>query len=137
MANPNGNPKNLKPLKPGQSGNPKGRPKNPPQLREIQQLTKGEYSLMINKMLQCKPEDLANYNGTVLEKWVASVIYHGIKHGDPSRLASLIDRLIGKVPEKVELTEHEKVKSLSDEELLDAAVKAVEALKLKLQGKAK
>lgn len=121
----------------GTINNPLGRPKDPPELHALKTMSYGEFKLLLHKMLQAPPETLTEYRGTILEATLASIVYQCQKTGDPSRLEFFINRLYGKVPDKVELTEHEKVKSLSDEELLDAAVKAVEALKLKLQGKAK
>jgi hypothetical protein len=83
----------------------------------------------MNKILAARPEDLNDFTGTVLERWLASVAFHGIKTGDYSRLNPFCDRLLGKVPEKIEVTELEQ---LSDEEILKLGLEAVENLKKKI-----
>lgn len=116
------NPKSLKPFKPGQSGNPAGRPPNPPELKEMQRLTKGQVEVLLNKILNSKPEDLSQFRGTVLEIWLAAGATNAIKTGDYSRLMLLLDRIVGKPSDKVELevkpveawTKEEKLKLLEE-----------------------
>lgn len=55
-----------------------------------------------------------------LELMVVSVLVKAINNGDQVRLQFLLDRLIGKVPEKVEMkthdvTDEEKIKQMADE----------------------
>lgn len=78
-----------------------GRPPNPPELNAIKQMTKGELELLFHKVLNAKPEELNNFNGTVLEKWLASIIYQGIKSGDYGRLNPFLERLFGKVKDEM------------------------------------
>lgn len=103
-------------FKPGQSGNPKGRPKDPPELKAIKQMTRGEFSLLIHKLIGLKPEDLKDFKGTVLEMAMASAVQAAIKHGDFSKMQSFIERLFGKVPDVVNSTVETKTvnKSLSE-----------------------
>ena len=103
------NPKTLKPFKPGQSGNPNGRPKNPPELKEVQQMTKGQYQLLMHRLMSLKPEELSGFKGTLLEMALASIIQHAIKTGDQSRLTYFTDRLFGKVKDEVEIRTFRKV----------------------------
>lgn len=119
-----------KDVKPGERLNPHGRPPDPPELKQIKKLTKGDLALLLNKVLSAKPEELNDFNGTVLEKWLASIVFHGIKSGDFSRLHPFIDRLLGKVPDKLELSE---LDSMSDEDLLQAAEEALQNMKEKLK----
>ncbi len=93
--------KSLKPFKPGQCGNPKGRPKNPPELKAIQQMTKGQFSLLIHKLIDLKPEELSTFKGTVLEMAMASAMQSAIKSGDFSRIQGFVERLFGKVKDEV------------------------------------
>lgn len=110
--------------------NPNGRPPDPPELKQIKNLTKGELAVLLNKILNSDPADLNQFNGTVLQKWLASIVFHGIKSGDFSRLHPFIDRLLGKVPDKIEVSE---VESMSDEDLLNAAEEALQNMKEKLK----
>lgn len=91
-------------FKPGQSGNPKGRPKDPPELKAIKQMTKAEFSLAIQKLINLKPDELKEFKGTAIEMALAATIQNAIKYGDVSRIQSLIDRLFGKVTDKLETT---------------------------------
>jgi hypothetical protein len=93
--------KTLRPFVKGVSGNPKGRPKNPLALKNLKLMTKGEFSLLIHKLIDLKPEDLATFKGTVLEMAMASAMQTAIKTGDFSRIQSLIERLFGKVKDEV------------------------------------
>ena len=112
-------------FKPGQSGNPAGRAKDPQELHLIKQLTKREFSLLLNKILQCDPDKLKDFKGSVLEMWLAAGATKAIKTGDYSRLEFLINRLIGKVPDKLEVSE---IDSVSDEELLKMAENAIQSM---------
>lgn len=115
---------------PGQSGNPKGRPPDSPEIKALKKLTKGELAVLLNKVLQSKPEDLKTFKGTVLELWLAAGATKAIQTGDYSRLEFLINRLIGKVPDKLEVSE---IDSVSDEELLKMAENAIQSMKEKLK----
>lgn len=95
------NEKNLKPFKKGETGNPNGRPANPPELRELQKMTKGEFEVLMHKLVNCKPEDLGQFKGTVLEMALASTIQKAIKEGDSHRIEFFLQRLFGKVKEEV------------------------------------
>lgn len=102
------NEKNLKPFKHGNPGGP-GRPKNPPELKEVQQMTKGQYQLLMHRLMSLKPEELGGFKGTLLEMALASIIQHAIKTGDQSRLTYFTDRLFGKVKDEVEIRTFRKV----------------------------
>lgn len=97
MANPNPKHKFQK----GEVTNPKGRAPNPPELKALQRMTKMELEVLMHKILNTKPEDLNNFNGTVLEKFLASILFHGIKNGDYGRLNPFLERLFGKVKEEI------------------------------------
>ena len=96
------NEQNLKPFQPGHPGGP-GRPPHPPELKALRRLTKGELEVLISKILFAQPHELNSFRENILETWVASVAATGIKTGDPARLMMLIDRLIGKVTDKMEI----------------------------------
>lgn len=109
------------PFKPGQSGNPAGRPPGPPELKAIKQMTKGEFSLLIHKLIDLKPEDLKDFKGTVLEMAMASAMQKAIKSGDFSHIQSFIERLFGKVKEEFVLHK------ISDEELAAEAARRLDS----------
>lgn len=83
---------------PGNNANPKGRPKDPPELKALKQLNKNQLDLLLNQLLQAKPDELKGMNSTVLELWLASGASKGIQKGDFTNLVTLIERLIGKIP---------------------------------------
>lgn len=112
---------------PGNSGGP-GRPKDPPELKAIKQMSNGEYKLLMHKLMNLSPEDLLNFKGTVLEMAMASVIHQSIKQGDPSRLQYFTDRLFGKVTDKVEVS---AIALMTPREKIAAAKEAI--LKLESQ----
>ena len=95
------NNKNLKSYKPGQSGNLSGRPKDPAELKAIKQMTKAEFQLLIHRLIDLRPEDLATFKGTVLEMAMASAMQSAIKSGDFSRIQGFIERLFGKVKDEI------------------------------------
>lgn len=97
-----GNPKTLKKFQPGQSGNPAGRPKDPPELKQIKSMTKGEFSVLIHKLLELKPDELKDFKGTVLEMAMASAMQKAIKSGDFGNIQGFIERLFGKVKDEVQ-----------------------------------
>lgn len=84
---------NLKPYKPGQSGNPSGKPAG--------LLTKDQVSSVMGKFSHSTREQLqaviTNPKSTMLEIMVASVMARAAKDGDPNRMEFLLQRTIGKV----------------------------------------
>lgn len=88
-------------FKPGVITNPNGRPPEGPELKAIKNMSKNELAELFHRVLSAKPEDLNNFKGTVLEQWLASIIYQGIKQGDWGRLNPFIERLFGKVKDEV------------------------------------
>lgn len=93
-------------FKPGQSGNPSGRPKNPPELKDCTPL---DIKLLIWKLWKLKRDELHAFiqdpNTTAGQLHVAAVLAKGIKEGDQQRLDYLLNRLVGKVKEEVEITQ--------------------------------
>lgn len=117
--------KNLKPFKPGQSGNPAGKPKGTLSSAEVSALM-GKFCKKSRVELQAIIQD---EKSTMLEIMVASVMAKAAKDGDYARLAFLLDRSVGKVKEEIEQT----VRSISDEDLdkipRDALIKLVSGQK--------
>lgn len=127
LANPNGGPKKFQK---GSPGGP-GRPKDPPELSLIKKLTKGEFDLLMHKMLQMDLIEIGQIandpSSKALEAIVASIAAQAIKQGDQNRLGFFSDKLFGKDLEKVKIT-HD-FSGLSDEELAAEAEKAIKEFK--------
>lgn len=125
LAHPNST-KNLVRWKPGQSGNPSGKPKIPEALRGIASLTQLETTKLISKYARMTREELEKAvrekNASVLELYIIAVFSKGIENGDPVRLSFLLDRAIGKVPvvkeTDEELAMRQELQNLSTQELI-------------------
>ena len=95
-------------FKKGQSGNPEGSRLHNPELRAIKRLTNDELidvcSFMIKGNLDELKTMLDNPKETVLRLMLASVAYKTIVSGDIKGLELFLDRIIGKVKEKTEVT---------------------------------
>lgn len=119
MANPNPNKSNLKPFKPGQSGNPKGRPRDPAKemleaalgkkgARTFARLTKANKD-DIDNILESATADvlmfIAKWDGaTTYAKGRALAILNDMKKGQTTQLDRISARLHGNPTQKVELT---------------------------------
>lgn len=99
-------------FKPGQSGNPAGRKKLPPEVKEARKLSQESMVIALNKLIYCNREDLksiiADPTTDALTLLVASIVSKGISGGDHMRLGFIFDRLIGKVSENVKLSASEE-----------------------------
>ncbi len=92
---------NLRPAKswkPGQSGNPSGKPKGLLTKDQVMSVL-GKFSALTKTELQ---EVLQNPKSTMLEIMVASVMVKAAQTGDSARLDFLWNRSIGKVKEEIE-----------------------------------
>lgn len=89
--------------KKGHPGGP-GRPKDPPELVVLKMLTKTELELLMNTLLTKSKEELKaiKVHGTAIQMSMAAIILKSIEGGDHFRLQFFIERLLGKVPDKVE-----------------------------------
>jgi|GEM_PF-1879106 len=100
------NPENLRPWKPGESGNPNGRP--PETHPNIKRFTKKAVQETFAELMVTSQDDLAKIRDDAQESGVraavASVILRARAKGEMASLDALIDRVIGKVPQKTELT---------------------------------
>lgn len=94
---------NLKPFKPGQSGNPGGRPKIEVELKKNKKLTKNVLKKVGDAFLLGDMNALVDLklNGKPLERWLASIVIKGIETSDMQSLNTLLPWLIGKVREEV------------------------------------
>lgn len=98
---------NLKPFKPGQSGNPNGRPR-----KYVSTLRDHGYKLAeINDCIQVMmamtlpelKEAFENPNATVLEKTIAAAMKKSIEKGSLYSVETLLSRVYGKPKEQMEM----------------------------------
>jgi hypothetical protein len=96
---------NLKSWKKGQSGNPGGGRKLPPELLPIKEINRYEVKRVISKIFAMEPmqliEHLKDPHISAHELLVGKIFAEAVKSGDHSRLEFLYNRLIGKVSDKV------------------------------------
>ncbi len=105
---------NLKPWKPGQSGNAGGRPKLPPELRMITQFTRQEISALIAKFGRMTDEELnavIRDSKTPIVEIALCNMWKDAKSSDKAMQAFnfLLDRSVGK-PAEIEPNENEEEK---------------------------
>lgn len=94
--------------KPGQSGNPSGRPPLPPEVKEAKRLNKATLETIVNtylfmplELLRGKLEDRSL---PAVECWMISIIYKGLMSGDWGGFEWIAQRLVGKVKETIEVS---------------------------------
>lgn len=95
-------------FKPGQSGNPGGRPKLPDDIKEARKLNQIEFERVANTYLWQTPEEfhkaLASKSTKMIDLMVARIIELAVEKGDHQRLEFLLARMIGKVKEQIDVT---------------------------------
>lgn len=122
------------PIKKGQVLNPTGRPSDAPEIKRIKILTKTEFDIVASQFLGMTKERLEELKDdptlSVLDHMVLSVVRKAILYGDQNRFEFLLNRLIGRVPEKVfsksEITMN--VESMSPEELVEKSKEALDVV---------
>jgi hypothetical protein len=94
-------------FKPGQSGNPGGRPKIPEELRKFKTLSADEVKKIFAKYARMTEPEVSAYMAAddtpIFEKVVGQGLLKAVKDGDYGRLNFILDRTIGKVVEKTEI----------------------------------
>lgn len=95
-------------FKPGQSGNPKGRKKDPPELKKFKNLTHEQLvevgSIILAGNMDQLKEIYQNPASTPLQVMIAAVATRVIKRGDMAIFDVLLNRLIGKVSEDINVS---------------------------------
>lgn len=114
MANPKGGPNKFKR---GTSGNPAGRPADPPELKALKKLNREEFEKITNEVIHLNVRDLRELSESDTENAIkvmlAEVLLHGIDSGDYLRANFFLNRLIGKVPERFEGSNGEPINFVS------------------------
>lgn len=79
----------------------------PDDIKEAKKLTRTELERVFNQFLHMPITEVAkikdNQSSTALEAVTASILIHAAKKGDPIRINWMIDRLVGKVKESIDL----------------------------------
>jgi hypothetical protein len=95
-------------FKKGQSGNPAGRPKMAPEMKALLDLTKSSYREIALKYLLMPRAEVkkikASDDMSMLELAFLSCIGNVQKKGDYGTLDKMMDRVIGKVKDEVDLS---------------------------------
>lgn len=99
------NTKGLRPFKPGQSGNLKGRPPLTVEQRALRKLTLSTYQEVIELALTGDIAELkefaANEKLPAIQVGIARAILKAIKDGDPSILERFAARIVGEIPKNL------------------------------------
>lgn len=105
-------PKGKKPVagfKPGQSGNPGGRPKMPDDVKAIRLMDKIEYARKLHKFMNMERDELGAYLAgpgvPLIDEYIGAMVLSGAEHADPNKLETLLRRYIGPVKDEVEISQ--------------------------------
>jgi hypothetical protein len=124
---------NLKKWKPGESGNPGGRPKLPEDIREARKVNRVEVDRVLNRFMNLSRAEIQTITNDpkapALEFLLASMIIQGHLEGDYKRISFVFDRLIGSVAQNVTMSDPEggpvKVRVFTDDQLKKMAKAAL------------
>lgn len=93
-------------FRPGQSGNPAGRPPSSISEKELRKFTRELVADTINKVMELTDAELdfllSDPESTQFEKAVARIMLNARKDGEFGQIDKLLDRAIGRVPQKLE-----------------------------------
>ena len=108
MANPKGNPQNLKPRwKKGESGNPQGGRLHDPRYRQLKRLTQDQISELLHWVGNCTAKEMQEIvkdpEAPALKLLVASCYNEAVKSGDTLGMERLLTRMVGPPPQVVEM----------------------------------
>lgn len=99
--------KNLKPYKKGQSGNPQGARLHNPEIRRLKNLTEEELlevgTFIVKSEIGKLKELIKDPSTSALKAMVAGLAIKTITRGDSSAFDALMNRLLGKVKENLNL----------------------------------
>lgn len=98
----------LRPWKPGQSGNPKGRKKLDPELKRLRQLTQDQFKELIQLALDSNVKELkkiAEHPSTsALKVGICTALHKAIAKGDWKTLKAIVEKIVGPDTIKIDHT---------------------------------
>lgn len=104
-----------------------GRPKIPVDVIEARKFSAHEVEILFTKFIQMTREQLSavknNPQATLLELTLHSIFTHAINHGDHVRLDFVLNRLIGKSREKIEMNLESKEGTMSPRSHISEMIK--------------
>lgn len=120
-------------FQPGVSGNPNGRPKLTPLQREARTLTleslRNVIEVVLTGTLQDLKELIEDPKTPAVQVGIATAILKSIKSGDPTVLERFCERLVGKIPDKIEVINNTQINqqvTVIDRVALRAAIDKLE-----------
>ena len=94
-------------FKKGKSGNPRGRPPMPQELKEVVSMSPQKLKALIFKFMHMNRGELKRVaedpNSTLVDCTIASIVNKAMAEGDYTRLNFLLDRSIGKVKDELSI----------------------------------
>ena len=115
-------------IKPGEIRNPLGGAAHSPIKKEFRKITEEQLREVMDLILRTHPEDLnveIQKNPTILKTWIASAASTGIREGNLGNLLSILDRVLGKPKERLDI--HHTTANMSEEKMREE-IKRLEAL---------
>lgn len=124
-----------KDFKKGWKGGP-GRPKVPEDLKEVRKITNTSLETKLHEFLTMSAQELSgvkqNPKSSMLELMIHSIVVNAVNRGDQQRMGFLMDRLLGKVKDQIEVETYTRpLRELSNDELLKQLPEAIQLLKEK------
>jgi hypothetical protein len=122
-------------FKPGQSGNPSGRPKMDPKARVLKELTLQSYQKCIEAVCTGNIAALAamadDPEVSALQAGIASSLARAIREGDYETVEKITQRIIGKIPDEINVNSRNtnlnaNLNATVDEMKVKAALKKLE-----------
>ena len=118
-------------IKPGQVLNPRGAGAHDPVIKKLRRLTSDELAHVATTLLKSKKEVIDqiadNPEASAIRVWIARIIQTGIDGGNDAKLETILNRLQGKVTDKVDLTVKRPYGDMSAEQI-QAEIKELEEL---------
>jgi hypothetical protein len=92
--------------KPGESGNPNGRPKVPEEIKKLRKLNRNAFELMLDELMWMSADQIRELSQAkdvpVVKLAMAAIIAKSAQFGDHKRFGYLLEQMIGKAMVRLE-----------------------------------